>query len=206
MKLRTITTTLVAACALAAQAQAQYVPVDFSSQIFNAMNIHSAYVLNKICSMRPTQPQRTAPPVNPPPLITKGSANAAHRLAAGFPAEHQAEAEKQMALLLTQFGQIESQIGLTHGDAGGALACLVIGSYEAYRDTTLDQALYPPVIRQMQTALRGSPKFTDGSEASRRSLYEETAILGMYVIATRLQLKTRRDPATAQRLREAAAN
>lgn len=199
---------------VATSAHAQYVPMDFTSQTFNAMNISSSYLLNKTlldnarATPRGSRPQVGAAGATAPAqsTVTTGASDAARELAESFPQSQRAAARKTFEQLLHGFAAIESSLGITHGDAAAATACLVIGAFESYHDVTLDQATYQPVIRQLQSAMSADPRFAGLPAPERRALYERMAILGMYVISTRAALAG--NPGGAQdkaRLRDAAA-
>jgi hypothetical protein len=140
---------------------------------------------------------------------TKGHAKAAASLAKAYPEQHRAQAQKVFAQLLDGFAKIETSIGssidLPHGDVAGASALLLIASYEAYQNTSLDPALYAPVISQLRQRIGQSSVFISATAAQRRQMYEELAILGMMVAAVHQKVGDDAKGPDAERLRAAAA-
>lgn len=187
-------------------AHAQYVPMDFTSQTFSAMNISAGAMLNQslIASASPERERSAAQP-GKVSTLTRGRSTAAHDLALGYPAAQRAAAERSFAQLLDAFRAIEAQVGEAHGDAAVALACVVIGAYEAYHDETLAASTYPPVIAQLRAAMAVDPAFGALDAGGRRALYERLAIVGMYLLGTRQALANAPTAGDASRLREAAA-
>ncbi|MEZ5498862.1 MAG: DUF6683 family protein [Steroidobacteraceae bacterium] len=190
----------------AVQSHAQYVPIDFTSQTFNSMNITAGYLLNKsMLDGASAQAAKPAPVSKQVATTTSGNSNVAHELAQSFPESDRAAAEESFSKLLQAFAQLESSLGVAHGDAAVAMACLVIGSYEAYHDETLDPATYKPVISQLQNAMAKDASFAGLDAGVRRAQYERMAILGMYVLATRDTLRRQPSANRTNELRQAAA-
>jgi hypothetical protein len=196
-------TACIVLCLTALPAQAQYVPMDFSAQTFTSMNISAGYLLSKSAldsSQRAASPKGAAASTT-----TQGRSNVPQELAQSFPAAERKKAEQSFSDLLRGFAQIEKHLGLQSGDLAGAMACLVIGSYEGYHDKTVDPNYYQPVIRQLRAAMAQDPRFAKLPHHERRALYERMAVLGMYVTSARLTLTKQPDAAQSQRLRESAA-
>lgn len=197
-------TVLLAVLALGAgPAAAQYVPVDFSQQTFAAMNLSSSFVLSQAAlegaggGDRPKARARTS-------TVTTGRSSAADRLAAAYPEHVRADARRSLGALLTAYAQVEKSLGVPRGDAAGSVALLIVASFEAYRDVTVEPRHYEGIVTQLRGALAADARFGKASPAERRDVYEHTAILGMLVAVTRANLVQKPDPATARRLREAA--
>lgn len=184
-------------------AAAQYVPVDFSQQTFAAMNLSSSFMLGQAALQGAGQGERPKARTRASTL-TSGRSNAAERLAAAYPENLRPEARRSLAGLLTAYAQVEKSLGVPRGDAAGSVALLIVASFEAYRDVTVDQRHYEGIVTQLRGALATDARFGKASPAERRDLYEQTAILGMLVAVTRANLAGKPDPATARRLRDAA--
>jgi hypothetical protein len=136
--------------------------------------------------------------------VTTGSSNTARDMAGGFPEDRRAGIERGFRELLAAFAKVEGALGVPAGDVAGAAALFVIGSYEAHRDTAVDQSVYGKVIAQMRVAIRSSPEFARATARERREAYERLAIIGMLLTATRLALASQPDEAVARNLRAAA--
>ncbi len=136
--------------------------------------------------------------------ITTGTSGAARKLAAAYPAPKRPEVERMFAGLLAGYARLERQVAVPAGDLAGALALLVIASYEAYRDTSLDPSIYPPVVDQLRGAIGSHPAFAKTAMAERRELYEQLAMIGMFVLVVRAELAKQPNPAVVQHLRVAS--
>jgi membrane-bound lytic murein transglycosylase B len=55
------------------------------------------------------------------------------KLAAGYPANARAEAERVFAKLLELYAQVEKQYGVPANDLGGVVGLFLVASYEAYQ-------------------------------------------------------------------------
>lgn len=135
--------------------------------------------------------------------MTAGRADGARALAGMYPRAQQAEAARVFAQLLDAFGQLEAKLGLPSGDLANATALYVIGAFEASRDVSVDPAAYMPVIEQLRAALAASAPLAAAAAADKRVAYEQLAIAGMLVVATRARLAQQPDARLAQQLREA---
>jgi hypothetical protein len=136
--------------------------------------------------------------------ITTGSSGAARKLAEAYPAAQRAAAERTFQALLGAYVQVESAVGIPAGDAAGALAAYAIVSFEAYSDADVDQKHYKPVIDQMRRALQANADFARATAAQKRELYEQMAIMGMFVAARRSEAKKSGDATALRAVRDAA--
>lgn len=204
--------TLIVALGLgwSSRADAQFDPQWAFNGAPQAATLHSSYVLQQLAfdsahrlaqsgGKGKASSRRAATST-----ITAGKAAMAHKLAEAYPAARRAEAEQLFGQLLASYKQLERSLALSPGDAAGAVALLVVASYEAYAETSVDPSVYQPVIAQLRGAIAASPEFGKATAAERRALYEETAILGMFVALVRAELVKRPDPTTAGNLRDAA--
>jgi hypothetical protein len=135
---------------------------------------------------------------------TSPSAEVARRLAAHYPAAQRAQAQQVFEQLLQSFRSIETRFGIPHNDVAGALAGLLAGSLMAWQGSDFPDRHFKPLVAQMRAALRQDAQFTASSPADKRALYEELAILGMFISAQHMGLAQQPDAALRQRLREVA--
>jgi uncharacterized protein (TIGR03382 family) len=177
---------------------AQYAPVDFTQQTFAAMNLASSYQLS-MAALGSRRGQNA-----PVPTITRGDAAVPKKLAASYPPSHRATAERALAALLEAYPAVEDKLGVPRGDVGAAVAFFIVACYEAYRDETIDPAVYKSVIDQIRPVLAESSRFAKASAKDRRTLYEQMAILGMLVTMTRLDLEKHPDRTKSEALRQAS--
>lgn len=201
---------LATVIALAQPAWAQYVPMDFSSQTFNSMNLSSSYVLSSSMlrsSARGGSRARAArvrtARVDPVSTVTTGGSGAIRSLAAAYPRAKRGEVEGNLRTLLAGFSKLEDAVGVPSGDAAGAMAALIIGSYTVLHGEIPDEHVQT-VIAQLRGAMRVDPRFVRMKMTQRRELYEKLAIVSMMVMGTHFALSQRPDPAMAARLHDAA--
>jgi hypothetical protein len=125
-------------------------------------------------------------------------------LARAYPAAQRTQAEQVFSQSLQTWHGLESQFGLRRNDMGGALAAFVAGNYAAYRDQPLPDALFKPLVRQMQAALLHSGALERVDAAQKQVLYEHLAILGTWMLATREALQKQPDARVAANMKAAA--
>jgi hypothetical protein len=136
--------------------------------------------------------------------ITTGTSGAARTLAAGYPAAQRASVERVFNGLLQAYSKVETSVGIPAGDAAGAVALFAIATFEAYGDIDVDPKHYQPVIVQLRRVLQANPDFARASAVQKRELYEQMAILGMFVAARRIEVKKTANPTALRGLRGAA--
>jgi len=166
---------------LTRHAHAQYYPVDFTQQTFNAMNIATNYVNTKVLLDSSIAVLKSKGDGKPASTITSGKANVARRLAAAYPEAKRGDAERVFGALLEAYPKIELQYDIPSGDIAGAFALFVIASYEAYTKTEVAPAQSKKVIAQVRGALATSRALASAKPQDRRALYEQMVILGMFI-------------------------
>jgi hypothetical protein len=124
-------------------------------------------------------------------------------LAQSYPPTARPEAERTFREMLDGFAKIERQFGLPRNDIGVALAAFLAGSWSAYRNTEFPDAYFKPLVQQMQGILASQPAFARASDADKQQMYEQMAILGMFMATTQLALKERGNAQIERRLRDA---
>jgi hypothetical protein len=91
--------------------------------------------------------------------------------------------------MLATYRQIESHFALPGQDPAGAVAAFIAGNYMAYRDVDFPDDNFPALVAQMRAVIAANPGFANGSEADKRTLYEQMAVAGMQMALQRDQLK-----------------
>jgi len=99
--------------------------------------------------------------------------------------------------LLAKYREIESRFGLPEQDAAGAVAAFIAGNYMAYRDVDFTDGSSPGIVAQMRAVIEANTGFTSGSQAEKRTLYEQMAVAGMQMALGRNEL--RQQPSAALR-------
>jgi hypothetical protein len=130
-----------------------------------------------------------------------GPSAQARVLAANYPPAQRAEAEQTFHALLQGYGKIEQQFGVPRHDLAGAVAAFFAGSVMAYNNADFPDQHFKPLVAQMRGMLASNPGFARASDAERQQMYEQMAIVGMFMATTQMALKQRPDPVLAARLR-----
>lgn len=124
-------------------------------------------------------------------------------LAEAYPAPARAQAQQLFRELLAGYGQLEQQFGLPRGDAAGAVAAFLTGSYIACSGRPVPDEHFKPLADQLRARIAGNPAFANASAAEKQQVFEHLAIVGMFMATTFLALQQQPDAAIAARLREA---
>lgn len=135
---------------------------------------------------------------------SRSAASTVQQLAASVPAAQRAEAERTFSQLLTAYHGIEQRFGIERYDLGGAVAAFLVGNLMAYRNEDFPDAYFMPLVQQMRLSIGGSPAFARASAAQQRQMYEQMAILGMWMAGQQMALKQRPDAAFEARMRRTA--
>jgi hypothetical protein len=144
---------------------------------------------------------RSARPMSFAPVTGVASARA---LASAYPPEQRAKVEDLFRELLSGYHKVESQLGIPRNDVGGAVAAFLVGSYVAYRDVDFPDQNFLPLVNQMRHVLASNADFMRASDAEKQEIYEQMAILGIYMALTRDALKQRPSVQVEQNMRRAA--
>ena len=126
------------------------------------------------------------------------------KLAAGYPAHIRKEAHHTFSELLVGYEKIEQQFKIPSSDVAGAVAAFIAGSYMAYRDVDFPDERFPPLVRQIRSIIQSQPEFAKASALQKQEMYEQMAILGMFMATTRMALQDRPNPQLTANLRQAA--
>ncbi len=136
-------------------------------------------VINELAYKETTAPtnKTLASPANIPSTPAK--------LAEKYPAEQRAQIEKAFAEALKIYQQLEVKLGIPANDLAGALAAFLSGNYMAYQDVTVPDEHFMQLVNQMRNVLSGNATFASSSAAEKRQLYEEMAIVGVFMSVSR---------------------
>lgn len=138
-------------------------------------------------------------PVAPAAPVRLGSSNAsASRVAAHYPPQHRAAAERLFSNLLIRYRQLARTLGQSPDDLGAAVAALLAASYMVHHRTDFPDAHFPALAQQMRDALRDSPEVMASTPAQRLAMAEEAAILAMLLAGTKLAVASAVDERQAQ--------
>lgn len=126
------------------------------------------------------------------------------KLAAEYPAHIRKEAHHTFSELLVGYTKIEQQFKIPSSDVAGAVAAFIAGSYMAYRDVDFPDERFPPLVRQIRTVIQSQPEFAKATAIQKQEMYEQMAIIGMFMATTRMALQERPNPQLTANLRQAA--
>lgn len=133
-----------------------------------------------------------------------GKATMPAKIAAHYPSHARAEAERVFGELLVGYGKIERQFGIPRRDVAGSVAAFVAGSYMAYHNADFPDEHFKPLVNQVREMIAGNPEFARASDAEKQELYEQMAILGMFMANAQMALKERPDAQIAANMKQAA--
>jgi Family of unknown function (DUF6683) len=132
------------------------------------------------------------------------SSSAVEAFSESYPEEHRAQARQVFEELLARYGQVEQQFGLESRDLASAAAAFVAGSYMGYRNADFPDAHFRPLVEQMRAILSRSPEIAAASDAQKQDMYERLVVLGMFMAATQMALKSQPDATVAANMHDAA--
>ncbi len=125
------------------------------------------------------------------------------KLASTYPAGQRPQAKQVFTQLYAGYGQIEKSLGIPKYDIAGAVAAFIAGSYMAFNDLDVPDSDFKVLVVQLRQALRSSRGFAKLKPAKKRALYEQLAIIGTFVAATRLALQQQPDADLSFKLQNA---
>jgi len=136
------------------------------------------------------------------PTITPGATVA--KLVAHYPPASRSDAERVFRELLGRYPKIEQQFGIPRRDVAGSVAAFLAGSYMAYRNVDFPDEHFKPLVNQMRRMIGGNPEFARASNTEKQEMYEQMAILGMFMASTQMALKDRPNAQTTANMKQTA--
>ncbi|WP_280156099.1 DUF6683 family protein [Piscinibacter sp. XHJ-5] len=135
--------------------------------------------------------------------VPERAAQVPRALASVYPPAERARMEKIFRELLVGYGKFEQHYRLPRRDLAGAVAAFVGGAYMGYRNTTFPDEYFPPMVEQFRSIIASDPAFAKAPTAARQEMYEQLAILGMFMANAQMALRQRPDPQIEARVRAA---
>jgi hypothetical protein len=74
----------------------------------------------------------------------------------------------------------------------------------AYRNVDFPDEHFKPLVAQMRQIIGSNPDFAKASNAEKQEMYEQMAILGMFMANTQMALKEKPNAQIAANMRQAA--
>jgi multidrug efflux pump subunit AcrB len=137
-------------------------------------------------------------------VVRSGTPRMPGRMAAHYPPQERANAERTFTEALARYRKIEAQLGIPRNDLAGAVAAFLAGSYMAYRDMDVPDEDFKRLVAQLRRSIATSAAFQRASAAEKQDVYEQMAILGTCMALTRDALKAQPNPQLAADMRQAA--
>ena len=125
------------------------------------------------------------------------------KLASTYPVDQRKQVEQVFQQLLDQYPRIEQQFGIPRHDLAGAVASFLAGSYMAYHGIDFPDEQFKPLVEQMRRVIATNPDFAKATDAEKQEMYEQMAVIGMFLGATQLALKEQPNAQTAASMKRA---
>jgi hypothetical protein len=199
------------ACALAVSNSAAQNVYLMPAPTFNAAMYNPNFVMGPIIEDRLAQQSGTRSKLQSLELaslqVAAATSNASPmpaKIASNYPAPARAEAERVFRDLLGKHPQLMRQLGAPAHDLAAGVATFVAGSWMAYRNVDLPDEHFKPLVSQMRQIIGSNPDFAKATSADKQEMYEQMAILGMFMATTQMALKEKPNPPVAANLKQAA--
>ncbi len=135
-----------------------------------------------------------------PPQLRQSATELAQR----FPAAQRSAMTRAFEESFAFWRKLEAQLGLAPDDLAAGLAAFIAGNYAVFMQQEVPDEQFKTLVRQMQGLLGQSPGIQQAGAAQRRSMYEQLAMVGTFMVVYREQLKTRPNPAEEVNFRHTA--
>lgn len=175
-------------------------------------NVHSGYMLRSALFPNRHDPiagrsgsrrtKDTVPSTAFRPTIEPGAT--VRNMAALVPAKHQAATLGKLRQALINYKKIEATLHLPKNDVASGLAAFIAGNYMAYNNTSIPDAAYQSLVRQMRTVLVSNAAFSKTTDAQKQTLYEQMASMGMYMATEQYLLSKNPDDSLILEMRNAS--
>jgi hypothetical protein len=145
----------------------------------------------------------TAGNAGPVQFTPDPSINTAAKLAAVYPAAYRQQAEGVFQEMLALYGRVEGQYNIPKNDLAGAAAVFILMSHNAYSGGDQPAEMIAPLAAQLRTAMASNPSILRLSNRDKQDMFEQFAIIGMFVEGTRFALQGRPNPKISASLQKA---
>jgi hypothetical protein len=125
------------------------------------------------------------------------------RLAAQYPQSSRPDAERALRQLLAAYSQVERHFGIPQGDLAGPIAAYIAGSYVAYRDIRFPNDNFRPLVTQVRNIISASPALRRASAEEKQDMYEQLAIMSIWMMKSQQSLRQAPNPAMSASLKQA---
>lgn len=131
------------------------------------------------------------------PIVASGPAQlhqSATELAQRFPAAHRTAMTKAFEESFVFWQKLETQLGLTPNDVAAGVAAFIAGNYSAFMQQPVPDEHFKSLVLQMQGLLARNAAFTQASAATKRTMFEQLAMVGTFMVVYREHLNQKPSP------------
>jgi hypothetical protein len=126
-------------------------------------------------------------------------------LATHFPSDLRGTMKANYVQSFGAFKQFERKLSLPDNDVATAISSYIAGNYMFLHGVELPDAAFLKVVAQVRHGLEESKGFPRIALQTRRKMYEQTAMVGMFMAVAQLSRKTATEnPATVSNLQDSA--
>lgn len=134
------------------------------------------------------------------------SINTAAKLAAAYPATKRQEVEGVFREMLALYGRVEGKYDIPKNDLAGAAAVFVLASHIAYSGVDQPPEMIAPLAAQLRAAMASNPEMNRLSNRDKQDMYEQFAIIGMFIEGARYALQSQPNANISANLKKAGSN
>ncbi|NIJ21054.1 hypothetical protein FHS95_002746 [Sphingomonas naasensis] len=129
----------------------------------------------------------------------------ATELATHFAPDARARMKASYLQSFDMFQKLQRKLALPDNDVANGISAYLAGNYMVLHGIEIEDAAFRKLVSQMRQALLQNRGFQQVPAAQKRKLYEQTAMVGMFMAMAQLSLKkTPQDPEILGNLRDSA--
>lgn len=129
----------------------------------------------------------------------------AAELATHFSPDARAKMKASYLQSFDMFQQLQRKLDLPDNDVANGVSAYIAGNYMVLHGIEIDDPVFLKLVSQVRRGLLQNRGFQRIPAAQKRKLYEQTAMVGMFMAITQLSLKTTpQDPKVLGNLRDSA--
>lgn len=126
-------------------------------------------------------------------------------LATHFPPGARARMKTTYLQSFDLFQKLQRRLGLPDNDVANGVSAYIAGNYMVLHGIEIDDPVFLKLVSQVRQGLLQNRGFQQIPAAQKRKLYEQTAMVGMFMALTQMSLKTTpQDPKVLGNLRDSA--
>ena len=173
------------------------------SNVITTSGMYNLQMQNLSDNYRKSAAPKSPVAIAPVSFVADRSVDAAAKLSKSYPENQRPKVLAVFRDLLDKYHAVERQFSIPQGDLAGAVTMFLVGSYEAYHGKELETEAVGPLLKQMRVVVRDTPAIVASPDRDKQEMYEQMAILGMFLSATQLALEDSPNPQVRARLKQA---